>query len=240
MELDILITIVITSLIQSIFGVGVLLFGTPILLALGYDFTTSIMILLPISLAINLLQIFKDYKKIDMVFYKKVFFYTIPFVVIFLFIITRLNFNIGIIVGFFILLVAIKDFSPHIKEMIKSLTRHEKLYLITMGIIHGATNLGGSLLTAIIHSKEYNKETTRATVAASYATFAAFQIATLLISVDRLDINILQIGLYLAAGIAVFTITELLLYVEISNTRYTKFFGFFLLCTGILLCIQSI
>ena len=38
MDIIILLTIIITSFIQSIFGTGVLLFGTPILLLFGYDF----------------------------------------------------------------------------------------------------------------------------------------------------------------------------------------------------------
>ena len=38
MAFDILITIFFTAVVQSIFGTGVLLFGTPILLILGYNF----------------------------------------------------------------------------------------------------------------------------------------------------------------------------------------------------------
>ena len=189
MPLDILLTVAGTSLIQSVFGVGVLLFGTPILLALGYDFVKAITILLPISLTINLFQIIKDYKKIDTDFYKKIVFYTIPFVVLFLFIVTTSKINIGMVVGIFLLIVALKDHSLQLKNIIESLTKHEKLYLIIMGIIHGATNLGGSLLTAIIHNKKYKKNVTRATVAASYATFAAFQIVTLLFSASLSNIN---------------------------------------------------
>lgn len=68
MPIDILLTVAGTSLIQAIFGVGVLLLGTPILLVLGYDFVKAITILLPVSLAINLFQIIKDYHKIDKVF----------------------------------------------------------------------------------------------------------------------------------------------------------------------------
>lgn len=36
MPADILLTVVATSVVQSVFGVGVLLFGTPLLLLLGY------------------------------------------------------------------------------------------------------------------------------------------------------------------------------------------------------------
>ena len=59
MSLDILITVAFTSFIQSIFGVGVLLLGTPLLMLQGYNFIQSAIVLLPISLLINLFQILK-------------------------------------------------------------------------------------------------------------------------------------------------------------------------------------
>ena len=62
----------VTATIQSLFGVGVLLFGTPILLVLGYDFITALTILLPISLTINLLQVSKDYRHVQVPFYRQV------------------------------------------------------------------------------------------------------------------------------------------------------------------------
>ena len=72
MQWDILATILLTATIQSLFGVGVLLFGTPILLVLGYDFITALTILLPISLTINLLQVSKDYRHIHLPFYRQI------------------------------------------------------------------------------------------------------------------------------------------------------------------------
>ena len=91
MSVDILIIIVVTSFIQSIFGVGVLLFGTPLLLLRGYGFIDAVTVLLPISLSINLIQIAKAYRVADWEFYKKFLLYSIPFVVIFLFLVTRLT-----------------------------------------------------------------------------------------------------------------------------------------------------
>ena len=38
MALEIVITIILTATVQSLFGTGVLMLGTPILLILGYDF----------------------------------------------------------------------------------------------------------------------------------------------------------------------------------------------------------
>ena len=61
----ILIPVVITAAIQSVFGVGVLLFGTPILLLLGYDFITTLTVLLPVSVSINLIQIAMHRAQVD-------------------------------------------------------------------------------------------------------------------------------------------------------------------------------
>ena len=62
MPVDILLTVIVTSIIQSVFGVGVLLFGTPLLLLLGYDFIDALIVLLPIYIAINALQILKHHQ----------------------------------------------------------------------------------------------------------------------------------------------------------------------------------
>ena len=66
MNLDIFLIVIVTSIIQSIFGVGVLLFGTPLLLLRGYDFIYAVIVLLPISVSINLIQIAKDYRSVDL------------------------------------------------------------------------------------------------------------------------------------------------------------------------------
>ena len=109
-----------------------------------------------------------------------------------------------------------------------------------MGIIHGLTNLGGSLLTAIVHSKDYEKRITRVTVAISYATFAAFQILTLLISGLIVDINLIGVGIYMVVGVTIFLLTEKLVYKEINNENYSKIFAVFLFVSGVLLCVKSI
>lgn len=240
MSVGILLTIAVTSFIQSIFGVGVLLFGTPLLLLQGYDFIQAVVILIPISVSINLIQIAKDYQSIDLGFYKGVLIYTIPFVVLFLLVVTKFSVNIGLIVGLFLLFVAAKDYSPKVNGAVKFLVRHERPYLVVMGVIHGLTNLGGSLLTAIVHSKEYGKNIARVTVAVSYATFALFQILTLLGSGYDISIRLSGIGIYLIVGIVIFALTEKLVYMDIRNDRYNKYFTLFLFLSGILLVVKSI
>lgn len=240
MPVDILLTVLATAVIQSIFGVGVLLFGTPLLLLLGYEFVDALSVLLPISLAINALQILKHYAYIDSDFFKNVLLYTIPLVVWFLFIATSYKINIGLLVGVFLFLVALKSFVPAVERLLLTLVRYEKAYLALMGLVHGLTNLGGALLTAIVHGKQYDKNTTRVTVAVCYATFALFQLATLLVLGREFELTYSQHATFLQIGVIVFLLTEELVYSGIDNKKYSKFFAAFLLASGIVLITKSL
>ena len=74
------------SFIQSIFGVGLLLFGTPSLLLIGYEYHEILNILLPASITISFLQVVKSRENIDKS--KKVFiFYCLPVLIIFTFVV---------------------------------------------------------------------------------------------------------------------------------------------------------
>ena len=70
MNIDIFFTILFTSVLQSIFGTGILLFGTPVLLMLGNNFQTTLTILLPASILVNCFQLRNNLKNIDQHFYK--------------------------------------------------------------------------------------------------------------------------------------------------------------------------
>ena len=80
LELSIISILVI---VQSIFGVGLLLFGTPSFLLLGYDFANTINILMPISIIISSMQFFKSKVK-DKNFIIQYNIYCLPFLIIFL------------------------------------------------------------------------------------------------------------------------------------------------------------
>ena len=59
------IIIAVFSVVQSIFGVGLLLFGTPTLLLLEYSYSETLWLLLPCSVTISLIQVVNDYKLIE-------------------------------------------------------------------------------------------------------------------------------------------------------------------------------
>jgi uncharacterized membrane protein YfcA len=241
MPVDIMLTVVATSVIQSVFGAGVLLFGTPVLLLLGYPFVDVLMVLLPISIAINLLQIAQHHAHIDFSFYRRVLLLTLPPIALFLFLVTHARINIGMLIGVFLLFIALKEFSPGMSRAVDALMKYEPAYFVTMGIVHGLSNLGGSLLTALVHHKDYEKDVARVTVAASYSTFAAVQILTLgLFSRSQIDVPYAEDGIYLAVGGLVFVLTDEMLYAQIDQAKYRRIFGGFLAIAGTMLIIRAL
>ncbi|HIG64835.1 MAG: TSUP family transporter [Gammaproteobacteria bacterium] len=240
MPVDILAALIITTMIQSLFGVGILLFGTPLLLLLGYDFSYTLSVLLPISIAINLLQVVKHYHLINLDLYKNILLYSIPFIVFFLFIITNIKVNIGLLIGLFLIFVALKNFFPRIEQSLRTMIRYEKLYLMMMGIVHGITNLGGSLLTALVHEQGHSKNITRVTIAICYATFAAFQLLTLYVIGYESGMSYTDNMLLLQISVVVFLFTEEFLYTQIDNQKYAQLFAIFLAISGVLLIFKSL
>lgn len=240
MAIDILLSLVGLSVVQSIFGVGILLFGTPILLLLGYGFVDTLGVLLPVSIAINALQLIKHHEEIDIAFYKNLVIYSLPFVVIFLALVTLVKTTIGIAIGAVLIIVALKSFSSLIQQTLTSIVKYERIYLMVLGLVHGISNLGGSLLTVVVYGKNYSKNKARVTIAASYATLALCQLITLSLMKTEFSISYADKAVFVATGILMFLLTEKLLYTHIVNEIYNKLFAVFLFTSGTLLIIKSL
>ena len=99
------IVIIIFSIVQSIFGVGLLLFGTPTLLLLGFGFEQSLWMLLPSSVAISSYQIVGKHSLIKSK--KEIYQYTLPLLIIgIVVVITNSNvIDIEKIVGLFLFII---------------------------------------------------------------------------------------------------------------------------------------
>ena len=240
MPTDILLTVVATSVVQSIFGVGVLLFGTPLLLLLGYGFVDALGVLLPVSIAISALQFLRHYEDVDTQFYKNVLVYSIPLVVMFLLVVTTVKINISLVIGPLLIFVALKNFSSVIDRTLQSMVKYERIYLMAMGLVHGISNLGGSMLTVIIYSKQYPKNKTRVTAAASYATLALCQLATLWFIGNEFTVSFTDKISFIQIAVVMFLLTEEMLYNGIDNEKYSKIFAMFLFASGILLIMKSL
>jgi len=235
--IDVLVIIVLTSLVQSIFGVGVLLFGTPLLLIADYRFVDALLVLLPVSSAINLMQIIKDRRKIDRLFIRNILIYTIPLVVLALVFVANNTINMSIIIGGFIVIISLSKIVRPINKIIEALFKRTRMYFIVMGIVHGLTNLGGSLLTAKIFHHDHDKLVKRSTIAAAYFMFALFQLITLAMIGESYSLSYL---LYVVAGVVVYIVSENLIFVRIYDALYDRIFAVFLFVSGIVLIVKGV
>jgi uncharacterized protein len=236
MDLYIIVVIIFSAVIQSIFGVGVLLFGTPLLLMGGYDFVHALTILLPISLVINLFQIVQGKALIDLKFYRKLLVYTIPPIVLMLVFTVKMELNVSFFIGTFLIFISLKSLSVTVKKSIDFLFQFDRSYFILQGFIHGLTNLGGSLLTSKVFDMDIGKEEKRITISLSYFTFALFQIATLMSLGKLVEFNFS----YLFIGAVVFAVTDHFVYKNISNKKYDKLFAIFLFFSGFMVIFKEL
>ena len=82
--------------VQSIFGIGLLLLGTPTFLLLGYGYFDVLNILLPFSILISLSQII-SYREKNFKFASKIFIFSVPTLVLGLILVkfleSRINFT---------------------------------------------------------------------------------------------------------------------------------------------------
>ena len=231
MDLYIIIIIIITSIIQSFFGVGVLLFGTPLLLLFGYPFFESLLIVLPVSISINIGQIIKDYVYINFKIYKNILFFTVPVIILFLLLVDKILINVSIYIGIFLIFIALMDNNRVVRSLMNKVLSC-KIFYVIMGIVHGITNLGGALLTAKVFHEDLNKSQKRATIAVSYMTFAIFQIVTILFLKNEFNkYNII----YILIGFFVYISVNELFFHRINDLKYNKLFSALLIFTGVLL-----
>ena len=232
--------IVVFSMVQSVFGVGLLVFGTPTLLLLGCPFEETIAYLLPSSLLISMMQVFDGRKHIGEL-RTSIYVYCVPFIVVGLALVLsdKLTFDIKLLVGVMLIFFAIARFSRGLQEMlVKLLKRHTKFYLMLMGFVHGISNMGGGLLTIFATAIYDDKERTRANIAYGYLVFATSQILVLLILNTKafhlvcLPLAIVAVATYLTVGNFI--------YLKSSHAVYQILITLFMLAYGVLLICQKL
>tara|TARA_B100001059_G_C17709505_1_gene514656 strand:+ start:317 stop:1048 length:732 start_codon:yes stop_codon:yes gene_type:complete len=165
---------------QSIIGVGVLVLGTPFLLILKFDIVEIFFILLPISIItslLNLLIINFSNKSLDKSTYKefkKFFIICIPSIFVGLILLkifnNYLNFKllVAFVIFFSISLVILKD-------KIKFRINFFRISILSIvGIIHGLTNSGGTLMSLAL-SVNNKKNYARLNISFFYFVLATFQ-----------------------------------------------------------------
>ena len=174
--------IILYSLIQSVFGIGLLVFGTPTMLLMGYSYTETLWILIPPSLTLSLSQVLLSKKKIESK--KDVYIYTISPLVILLILITQIEniFDVKKIIGFFLLFIVFLRTNKFSEKLITDMvSNYRRLSLAIIGSIHGLSNLGGGPLSAMMSIIHNDKETIKVNIAFIYFILALSQITVLFI-----------------------------------------------------------
>ena len=179
------------SIFQSIFGVGLLVFGTPIFLQLGYGFFEVLNILLPFSIVISFLQLITKSELTDK-FVKNFVFFCIPLLILSLVILENIYDQINIILIVAIIMVSFSTLNILVSKGMLRFRLNQSvrsLSLALLGLLHGFTNLGGGFLALISSNIGNSKLEVRTNIAFGYLVFGAIQILYVNIFIQSMDLD---------------------------------------------------
>ncbi len=228
------------SVVQSLFGVGLLLFGTPLMLLLGYEYTEALMYLLPASAVLSWSQV-RDFshEKLNGGYRKLFFLICLPFLGLGM--LAATEYDLSREIKFFVTLMLVLAFivrtSSYFKDRLQILMKKNlPLALGMMGLIHGLSNMGGSILTPLVSSLYNDKNKVLAAVSFDYAFMASLQLI-ILVFIAQVDFEIHHLygaGISLAVryliGKKIFAFT--------SEVSYQRLINGFIFANALLLGIN--
>jgi len=240
MLIEIIILILLTFF-QSIFGIGLLIFGTPTFMLIGYSFTETLSIVLPISCFVSLTQIIVSKNNKISGFIKDFFKFSLPGLIICLpiAILQISKDNINILISLIMVLVSILSIwrIEKLKVIFKNL-KIKKFIFFLIGSIHGLTNLGGGFIS-IFSSFYYpeNKIKIRNSIAISYFVFSIIQLI-ILISLNSYYLNLKFLIFILFIPIIFFLSS--FIFNKISIKNFSKYIYFIVLFYGFFILFKNI
>lgn len=232
-EIDILTFAIIAGITisQSLFGVGILLWGTPIFLLLGENFIQTLTLLLPLSLTISFLQILQRLDKINKNIFTRFLKYSLPGIFVGLNIILIYSPNVNLVVGIILcasICLKIKLLSQFLK---KAVSKFDKLFIFLIGLIHGLSNLGGPLLVLRVSLEKFDKETYRTLTAAVYLLFAIIQLSIITLQAGHVEISIT----YLLFTTLIYFFTNRYIFVKMNEILYDRAITFLMFLMALFL-----
>ena len=184
------------SILQSLIGVGVLLFGTPIFLLFGIEFFDVLTLLLPVSICLSFFTYISnpntDFNNLD-------------FTILCISVAIGTLLSVEYLESFLLLIVAVllafnlvisaTNFIPA-----KSFfDQYKRTTVGVLGLVHGMSNQGGIILVLITKTKKLPKDLSRSSVASAYGLLAFMQLVTLIyLDSDRFISNVDMEGLIAA------------------------------------------
>ena len=237
MDIIELLIIVLLSIFQSVFGIGLLIIGTPTFLLLGYNFFDVLNILLPFSITISLLQVIYS-KEIDSGFNKKILLYCIPSLILALSILVKYENSIDFIllISFTIIFFSILNLSKFKNIIFNDSDQRINISLVILGLIHGFTNLGGSFFTLICANINKQKKLMRHNIANGYLILGSVQLLFINIFYKTLIMSNLY---YLYIPILSFFVAQYF-YNKINSQLFSKILNITVLLYGIYIFLNNL
>ena len=235
------IILIILTFIQSIFGVGLLIFGTPTFMLMGYSYSETLSILLPISCSVSLIQITTSKKSNIDKFLKNFCKFSLPAVILslpFALLYISKN-NINLIISLIMIIISLLSIanSKYILKLIYP-PFNLKVSLIISGYAHGLTNLGGGFIS-IISSMLYVKDKIqiRYAIAAAYLIFGLTQIS-ILIFLNNFFLN--EIFLFFVLLTPLIFCFSVFVFKQISINNFSKYIYVIVLVYGLIIFFKNI
>jgi hypothetical protein len=232
----VLATVAVLAAVQSVFGVGLLVFGTPTLLIIGLDFPVILAYLLPCSLVISCLQVRGSGGLTLEPIRKEFLIYTAPTVLVATAAAVFLGSpdQTGVAVGTVLMATALLRVLPLGRRAVTTFVRHYRPgLLVGLGVVHGLSNVGGGILTAIVGSTFDDKHSIRRHIAFCYGLMATLQLAVVLL--DRPPVQpVLWLALPPLAG-AVYLVAGQWLFLKTGRATYQHALTALLAVFGLLL-----
>jgi uncharacterized protein len=225
--------------IQSIFGIGLLLLGTPTFLLLGHDFSSTLNLLLPSSIVISYLQ-FISLKTSSKKIITEYNIFCLPFLVLFLLI--ALNFkeilNFKFYAAIILIISSLLVFNKKTFFLLrKNISKYRKLILIFIGSIHGLTNMGGgflSIFSSLINNN--NKNLTRYFISYGYLIMGLIQYFILL-SLEYKNLNFSKVYYIFLVLLIYFPSQKI--FRKVNNFFFSKIISIIALLYGLIILILN-
>lgn len=169
---------------------------------MGYSFADTLLMVLPPSIVISLVQVLYGFKTSSFRFNP------ISLIVLILSTVLSLYFILGkalphsfnLILGLALLLSLIMKVNHKLNDFLtKIINKAEPFYMLIMGAIQGVSNLGGGFLTLFALQKTSNKYQTQYIIALTYLIWGVLQIAVVIGLGGKLQISSTLVSLLIAS-----------------------------------------
>lgn len=233
--------VVLAAAMQSLFGLGVLFLGTPLLLLIGYPMMSLLSLLLPISLSISLLQIARGWKQVQWTLVWKFVLFALPSAALGSFLLRSITVwsMLPVCIAAYLLFVAIGFYFNAFPKLVARWTRNQALYLFATGLLHGLTNLGGPLLSSFVVTKYPNKHQSRATIAMCYGFLVSVQCISLYPSLTAVSKPNTTLFSLIGLALVVYFLFDKWVFQRLSNEKFKQIFGPIVVLMSALLLLRA-